>query len=66
MDCYHRYVMRGLCYLSLLEEVGATDKLLETVVVGVFLEMITQLLPLVLQDCGHLFVYLLEQLVNFG
>lgn len=52
--------MRGLCYLSLLEEVGATDKLLETVVVGVFLEMITQLLPLVLQDCGHLFVYLLE------
>ena len=49
---------------SLLDEILAADKLLQTVVIRVFLEVIAQVLPLLLKNVGHLLIHLLKQLVD--
>lgn len=51
---------------SLFDEIVATDELLQTVIVRVFLEVIAQFLSLLLENLWHLFVNLLEQLVDLG
>ena len=49
---------------SLLDEIAATYKLFQIVVVRVLLEMIAKILALLLKNVGHLFVDLLEQLID--
>ena len=49
---------------SLLDEVVAADELLEAVVLRVLFKMIAQLLPLLLQNIGHVLIHLLKQLVH--
>ena len=49
---------------SLLDEIAATYKLFQIVVVRVLFEMIAEILALLLENIGHLFVDLLEKLID--